>query len=116
LCPKVEDLDYEGGMPYGPPEGHPLHTVLLDANWFRMRDSNLYPWSKFVPKWQSDWPGLRTFRVNEVWSTLKAYQNLPTNAQLKSLGLITLEDARGEPCTDYIERMGPEEKELWRQW
>ncbi|CAG8580958.1 14028_t:CDS:2 [Acaulospora colombiana] len=88
---RVEDLCYDGGMPSGPPDGHPLHTISLNDSWILIRDT-FYPWSKFVPQWQLDWPGLRTFRVNEVWDTSKGFpqrmrkSNLWARSSWRTLG------------------------------
>ncbi|PVG04325.1 hypothetical protein CPB86DRAFT_869027 [Serendipita vermifera] len=103
LCPKLEDLHYTGQMPYGPPNGHPVHTFWLDATWIRVRDTIKYPLSSFVLDWLLDWPGLRTLRVNFHWKLQET--DRPTKAQLESLGSIILEDRLGEPYTDFLKRM-----------
>lgn len=99
ICPKLQDLLFLGQhADESPPEGHPLHTLGISRNLLVAIVFSGYSGLR--------WPGLRTIRVPEMnWDISLAQADPPlTRSELAPLGSLILEDSRGEPYTQFLER------------
>jgi hypothetical protein len=103
ICPKLEDLRIPQKPPSTPPPtGHPLHALGLICDY--ISDEDCFGDFDYV----SNWPGLRTIRVDLSWDdwTKGDCGPLPTSQSEKLAPNVSLEDSKGESLVEYLSRVG----------